>query len=291
MTELPSILTLAPPKDESKGKMQQRHKMEVRSLDLLIKKHIKENKKRKAEAKKETQEWIDILANKHSAEIGDIQSSIEPVEQEKIEAEPIELKEKSKEPKLSKAERKRRKKWAKEKALQDEIDAERHEQALRGGSMRTRENKDIFERLEKDGLSMRIVEVGSDGNCLFNAIVDQIHYLQGKGDTVQEFTALELRKLACDEIESDDTTFSSFYLADEKTKEEYLEEMRKESKWGGFAECIALSRVLKTKLIVHTAFSFPQILGEEFEGRTMHISFHQHWFASGAHYNSLRFLD
>lgn len=49
----------------------------------------------------------------------------------------------------------------------------------------------------------------------------------------------------------------------------------------------ALSKGLGVPIEVFSAMSPPLVLGDEFEGAPLRLSFHEHYYALGAHYNSV----
>ncbi len=63
--------------------------------------------------------------------------------------------------------------------------------------------------------------------------------------------------------------------------------------WGGQPEAAALAAALKIPITIHTATEPPVELGTEFGAAAagLQISWHQHYYGLGAHYNSVVPID
>lgn len=77
------------------------------------------------------------------------------------------------------------------------------------------------EQAAKYGLTIK--EIHGDGNCMFRAISDLMFGTEGKHR--------EVRQEACDYIEANKEYFQ-FFIEDDETFEEYVEDMRKDHIWG-----------------------------------------------------------
>lgn len=74
----------------------------------------------------------------------------------------------------------------------------------------------------------------------------------------------------------------------------YCKCLRETALWGGHPEVQALARLLKTPIVVHQADSAPHIMmpdephGRDAADKRLQIVFHQHYYVSGEHYNSVQ---
>ena len=94
-----------------------------------------------------------------------------------------------------------------------------------------------------DGLD--IVDMTSDGNCLFRAISDQLYRDYGNSHE-------EIRSDICDYMEANEDDFGVFLvLDDDDAKDEedaedfesYIRGMRMDGEWGGNLELVAAARL------------------------------------------------
>ena len=64
--------------------------------------------------------------------------------------------------------------------------------------------------------------------------------------------------------------------------------------WGGQAEIMALTHVLKTPIRVHSAESPPLLMGPDYESagvEPLQVTYHKHFYALGEHYNATVLSD
>ncbi|CDW88215.1 UNKNOWN [Stylonychia lemnae] len=126
---------------------------------------------------------------------------------------------------------------------------------------------------------LKVKEMGADGNCLFRSLADQ---LEGNEKLHRKY-----RQEACDFIEQNKEQYAPF-IEDDETIDQYLEDMNKESTWGGQLELQALSLLYKFNYIVHQVDN-PSMAFSSFDWGTvptLHISYHL-----GEHYNSVRLIE
>ncbi|KAL6049112.1 OTU domain-containing protein 6B [Balamuthia mandrillaris] len=84
--------------------------------------------------------------------------------------------------------------------------------------------------------------------------------------------------------------FKPFVDLEEDTHESfeaYCEAIKSTSSWGGQLELKALTHYLRVPILIHSAYSPDVVMGEEYEGSPLHLSFHQHYYTLGEHYNSV----
>lgn len=98
------------------------------------------------------------------------------------------------------------------------------------------------------GGTLTIVDMESDGNCLFRSISDQLYYDYGNNHH-------EIRDDICNYIEDHKDDFIFFLVLDDKDAaendedatdfESYVTNMRHDGDWGGQIELLAASRVYR----------------------------------------------
>ncbi|CAN0210293.1 unnamed protein product, partial [Hapterophycus canaliculatus] len=69
--------------------------------------------------------------------------------------------------------------------------------------------------------------------------------------------------------------------------EQYCGKVEGSAEWGGQVELQALCSALEVPIEVFSAMSPPLLLGEQFEGPPLLLTYHEHYYALGAHYNSV----
>ncbi len=117
-----------------------------------------------------------------------------------------------------------------------------------------------------------------DGNCLFRAIADQ---LEGNEKLHRKY-----RADAIEYISENKESYAPF-IEDDETIDQYLEDMAKDSVWGGQMEIQALSAKYQFNIIVHQVDN-PIMAFTNFPWGTvptLHVSYHM-----GEHYNSVRLI-
>lgn len=82
-----------------------------------------------------------------------------------------------------------------------------------------------------------IVEVASDGNCLFRSLSDQLYEDHGAKHE-------DVRQQICDYLEAHEDDFRVFLVEGEDATdfESYVEGMREDGEWGGNLELVAAAR-------------------------------------------------
>ena len=98
------------------------------------------------------------------------------------------------------------------------------------------------------GGKLTIVDMESDGNCLFRSISDQLYYDYGNNHH-------EIRDEICNYIEDYKDDFIFFLVLDDKDAaendedatdfESYVTNMRHDGDWGGQIELLAASKVYR----------------------------------------------
>lgn len=106
------------------------------------------------------------------------------------------------------------------------------------------EDQTLRQYIESDG-SKTIIDMSSDGNCLFRSLSDQIYRDHGNNHA-------EVRSDICDFLEAFEEEFAEFLVLDENesdhdahTFDHYVSEMRKDGEWGGNLELVAAARLYR----------------------------------------------
>lgn len=281
----------------SEDEVRQRHKQEKKDLFSKIqslKKSIPKGDKKK---KKETTEIIaqleKELEDKHNEEIAAFNTQnesdytkVEELSDAQLKNNDVSIETDSKPEekvgRISRAQRRRDKK-AIEEAEREKRICEEKEKNKNGPKIV--ELNTIKEVLKTMGLAL--YDVAADGNCLYCAVN---HQLESKNQ--ESFSTTKLRKLTANFMKENKDDFIPFMYKDsgEPVSETYFEEYCKEvastKVWGGQLELKALSNILKCPIKVIQASGPPTVLGEDFNGPELILTYHRHLYSLGEHYNS-----
>jgi len=281
-------------------KNQRNEKKELQSKIQALKKSVpKGDKKKKKEISESIAQLEKELQSKHQKELEDFetenseQTSLDPVssslsevhinddEDEETPLGPLPIKHES--IKMSKAQKRRDKKSAKERDRIQEI--ERQEEQNKIGP-RAIEQQSI--RTKLDNKNFKIKEIPSDGDCLFAGVVHQL------GQLSITSSVQKLRQQTADELETNVEQYAPFLsnpetgdmLSDSEFKE-YCHKMKTTAMWGSQVELKALSIVLKMPITVIQGEGADMTVGEEFSTEPLILTYHRHLHALGEHYNSV----
>jgi len=194
---------------------------------------------------------------------------------------PMRIKQESQ--KVSKAQKKRDAKAAKEKARLLEIEQQEEENKF---GARAKEKDMIASKLK--GKQLKLKEIPSNGDCLFAGLVDQLSQLN------IESSVSQLRDQTATELESRPDEYSPFLTnpstGDMYTEEEYkhyCQKMRSSPVWGGQIELKALSTILKRPIKVIQGEGPDILIGEDMHSDPLLLTYHRHLHGLGEHYNSV----
>jgi len=183
--------------------------------------------------------------------------------------------------KLSKAQKRREKKEDEERKRDKRL-AEAEISNL--SSARSIETNQLNAIMSEAGFMIK--EIAPDGNCLYNAIADQL--LAG------EYDWKALRLLAAEKLRKNREQFIPFMTNlesgepyTEEEFEKYCHEIETTNIWGGQLEIQALSSALGQPIEIFQADSPILKIGEDLDGKTIRISYHKHAYGLGEHYNSV----
>jgi len=165
---------------------------------------------------------------------------------------------------------------------------------------RTIENRLFDSKLS--AINKQISSVLSDGHCLFRAVSEQIKLVNGKVKSNSDGTDhISLRKMAVKYIRSHKDDFLPF-LTDKDGNTlsadrfvDYCDSMSVtdgEVEWGGHPETVALAKVLNKRIRIYSAKGKtitvePDNYVNNNESDDLHLSFHEHYYGLGNHYNSV----
>jgi len=183
-------------------------------------------------------------------------------------------------PKISKTEKRRRKKAEEERALQRRIQAAKDEQAKNlGKSPEFLEQKYISEHLKE--LNLKTFSIRSDGSCLYAAIIKSQN-----GDISKGLTVPELRENVAEFIEKYQENYAGF-IEGEFT--DYLKGVRDGSLWGGELELTIISKILNVEVNVvkwnqNCGCEINKFCPENESSSKAVITYHKH-LGQSEHYN------
>ncbi|XP_008329986.1 deubiquitinase OTUD6B [Cynoglossus semilaevis] len=280
--------------------------------DLLAKQHRKEkkdlqakiqsmknavpknDKKRRKQMTEEIAKLEADLNQKHEEELKHLKSANDTKEKEVVNGvETLKIEDgeqdESKQPKVTKAQKRRDKKAAQEKEREDRI-AEAEVQNLQG--VRHQEGLKLAQKLAQQQLQIK--EVSSDGHCMYRAIEDQLAQQSQIGSNM---SVIELRSRTAEYMRSHVDDFLPFltnpntgdiYTTDEFEK--YCSEVENTAAWGGQLELRALTQILHKPIEVIQADSPTIKIGEEYESKPITLVYMHHAYGLGEHYNSVERL-
>ncbi|XP_074603645.1 deubiquitinase OTUD6B [Brevipalpus obovatus] len=284
--------------EDSVAVRQRQERKELQAKITTMKKSIPKNdKKRKKEIMDEINRLELEMKNRHQAESSNQAESIDlsKLSEDAQTAndssrlpriEDLQIEDQEGNPRISKAQRKRDRKAQQEKDKRERIETESRE--LEATSDRTIEEQLMKDILNRNGL--KIVDIPSDGDCLFRAIQHQLSL------TSKSTSVAELRKKCADELRKRKNEFLPFLInpdsdevMNERDFKKYCDQMEKTKCWGGNVELQALSYALKLPIKVIQAFGSSVEIGVDRykSAQPLLISYHRHAFQLGEHYNSV----
>lgn len=201
-------------------------------------------------------------------------------------------------------------------ARQKELDREQRikEENAKAGPSRRQMEMEALQKLQLYPRELEVEEVEADGNCLYRAVSVQCSRLgvNINSDVSGQEGYGKIRSVCADvllgENRAEYEPFAEFgegHGAHDSgdhpaTYEQYVNNVRSTSTWGGQLELRALSEALKVPIVVFSAESPPLTMGEEHypdgedsedkdwsKKKAVLLSFHRHYYALGEHYNSV----
>jgi len=278
------------------------HRKEKKDLQAQIQALKKTASKGDKKKKKEVTETIakleHDLSEKHKKELEDLENQtgqqntiVESLESSEVPDEvdeddkplgPLPVKD-GNVVRISRAQKRRDKKSTKEKLRLEEI--EKQEELNKDGP-RMKEQQAIKEKLTK--MNLKLVEIASDGDCMFAGIEHQLKQLKISS------SVKELRNQTAEELKGKPDDYSPFLtnpttgdMLSSSEYDEYCESLRSTPAWGGQVELKAISNVLKIPIKVIQGEGPDVLVGEEFRGEPILLTYHRHLHGLGEHYNSV----
>ncbi|XP_074644147.1 deubiquitinase OTUD6B-like isoform X1 [Tubulanus polymorphus] len=275
---------------ESEEDLLQKQRKEKKELQAIIQKikHSvpKGDKKKKKESQAEVARLEAELDEKHEKELKCFTSSkivkdlSEGLAELGTENGECKLEEKKK---VSKAQKRRDKKAAKEKETEDNIKQAEIDNLLGARNLEAVQLVTIL-----SGRNLMIHEIPSDGNCMYSAVEDQLRRL-GVESSIEI-----LRKQTADYLRANADDFMPFltnpHTGDPFTQENYeayCHDVESTTAWGGQLELKALSQVLRHPIEVVQADGPCIVIGDEHKKSVLILSYHRHIYGLGEHYNSV----
>ncbi|KAI3658846.1 hypothetical protein MP638_006561 [Amoeboaphelidium occidentale] len=277
---------------EDNGESKTSKQKEIRAKIQQLKKSVpKGDKKKKKEVAEEVAKLEEALAQlqmeKHEprTEKATPDDTDEPQNDAPQSTAEISVEERAKKPN-----RQQQRKLKKKAAMEKEIEEARNEalNAVDYGKLEKEQFDAIF---STEGLALK--EIPADGNCFYNAIVDQLR-LEANNSDIQNNTYKHYRKIVSDYLKDHPDDFMPFLSGangdtmSEAEFNEYCKKIAETGEWAGNVEIQALSQALKRKIIIYQAGTKPLVIGEEHEGKPLRLSYHRHQYGLGEHYNSLK---
>ncbi|XP_040043865.2 deubiquitinase OTUD6B [Gasterosteus aculeatus] len=281
--------------EEQLAKQHRKEKKDAQAKIQSMKNAIpKTDKKRRKQLTEEIAKIETDLNQKHDEELRQLKSTtnteveaLNGVERMKI-ADGDEQEE-GKQPRVTKAQKRRDKKAAEEKERESRI-AEAEVQNLQG--VRHQEALKLAQKLAQRRLQIK--EISSDGHCMYRAIEDQLVKRAEHGSIT---SVEELRSSTAERMRGNADDFLPFltnpntgdmYTTDEFDK--YCSDVEHTAAWGGQLELRALTQVLQLPVEVIQADSATIKIGEEFDREPITLVYMRHAYGLGEHYNSVEGL-
>ncbi|CAF99401.1 unnamed protein product, partial [Tetraodon nigroviridis] len=279
--------------EEQLAKQHRKEKKEMQAEIQKMKNAVPKNDKKKR--KQLTEEIAKLEADlnqKHEVELRQLASHTK-VEEVLNGVESMKMadgeQEEVKQPRVTKAQKRRDKKAAQEKERESRI-ADAEVENLQGA--RHQEGLILAQKLAQKQLQIR--EISSDGHCMYRAVEDQ---LAQRSKPESFMSVKELRSCTAEHMRHHADDFLPFltnpdtgdlYTTDEFEK--YCSDVEHTAAWGGQLELRALTQVLQLPIEVVQASSAAVKIGEEFDSEPITLVYMRHAYGLGEHYNSVERL-
>ncbi|XP_037548681.1 deubiquitinase OTUD6B [Nematolebias whitei] len=275
-----------------------KHRREKKDLQAKIQsmKSVvpKNDKKRRKQLSDEIAKLEADLSERHEEEIRQLISTtgtkveevLNGLETLKVEGGEEEVKQ----PRVTKAQKRRDKKATQEKERESRI-AEAEVQNLQG--VRHQEGLKLAQKLAQQQLQIK--EISSDGHCMYRAVEDQLAQRSKPGLSM---SVKELRSRTAEHMRNNPDDFLPFltnpntgdlFTTDEFEK--YCSDVEHTAAWGGQLELRALTHILHLPVEVIQADSPTLKIGEEYDGETITLVYMRHAYGLGEHYNGVEPLQ
>ncbi|XP_054619469.1 deubiquitinase OTUD6B [Dunckerocampus dactyliophorus] len=282
--------------EETLLKQHRREKKDLQAKIQSMKNAVPKNdKKRRKQMTEEIAKMEADLNQKHDEALRQLKATTDTkveqvmngVEVMKVEVGEEEEEEEVKQPRVTKAQKRRDKKAAQERERESRI-AEAEVQNLQG--VRHQEGLKLAQKLSQRGLQIK--EISTDGHCMYRAVQDQLARRCKPELSVKDLrcrTAAHMRSHADDFLpflSNADT--GDVYTADEFEK--YCSDVEHTAAWGGQLELQAMTKVLQLPIDIIQADSPTIKIGEDIGGDAITLVYMRHAYGLGEHYNSVEQL-
>lgn len=281
--------------EELLAKQHRKEKKDLQAKIQSMKNAVPKNdKKRRKQLTEEITKLEADLNQKHEEEVKQLKLTTNTKAEEVINGvESLKMdggeEEEVKQPRVTKAQKRREKKAAQEKERETRI-AEAEVQNLQG--VRHQEGLKLTQKLAQQQLQVK--EISSDGHCMYRAVEDQLAQRPVPG---LPMNVKELRSRTAQHMRSHADDFLPFltnpntgdmYTTDEFEK--YCSDVEHTAAWGGQLELRALTHVLHLPIAVIQADSPTLKIGEEYDSEPITLVYMRHAYGLGEHYNSVERL-
>lgn len=186
--------------------------------------------------------------------------------------------------KKSKAQKKKEAAEAARKQRRAEAEAEAAEMA--GKTPKELEDKAMEAIMHEAGL--QIHPIMADGNCLYRSVQHQLAALDIPSRPM-EYT--DVRYKCAETLRAHRDDYQPFVDSEKAgvsvAYEKYCDSVEKSSEWGGELEVQALSRAYNVEILLFQSSTAPITFGKGNANGQLRLSYHQHYYHLGAHYNSV----
>ncbi|WKX97924.1 hypothetical protein Q1695_013544 [Nippostrongylus brasiliensis] len=283
---------------------QRKEKKALKEKTLAMKKTAKSgNKQKQKETSAEIERLEREMAARHEKELTDLKASqprtvtescgnpTPAVDQKRVSDSETDQLEQAFYKEVKVSSRNKKKQAKQEEAIRRMQEAVQQDRENAATSLRVTEMAAIQKILDERGLS--IVDIAPDGDCLYNAVANQLQRVKG----YEQVSGKDMRRRAAKYIREHKDDFIPFLVnesdgpLDEFEFDKYCHGVENESKdggvWGGEPELNALSQSLERSIELIQPIGSAVIFGEEFnKTKPLIIVYHRHAYELGAHYNS-----
>lgn len=281
---------------KTQEELEEQHERELQELEERSAQHLaqvtesagkgKKGKQLIEAAQREVEQWEYDLREKQREELELLLDFLNPKEvasEEKSESKAVTEEEDEAEKARRKKEKAQKKRQAKaDKEAQREAEKER-EKLEAGPSARDVELEALEAVLSVQKPPLKVLEIPSDGHCLYRSIADQVRRLrpelcdyQGPADEMYK----EVRRICATSLRGDRENYAPFAeLKEGEDFEGYCQRVESSADWGGELELRALADAMKVKVQVYQAGSDqPLVLGKaKAAAAALQVSFHRHY--------------
>jgi OTU domain-containing protein 6 len=171
----------------------------------------------------------------------------------------------------------------KKKKAMDILKLEAEEEAKNSINYREEEEKALSLKLASKNL--KIFPINADGHCLYSSISHQLTTIKNE----EKMDYMKLRSIAANHLRKNVDEYIAFADLEDCSFEDYCKKVEGSGEWGSHLEITAIAKELNLCIEIFQAKGENIIIGEQNDkgDNMLKISYHQHYFGLGEHYNSL----